>query len=192
MTMARQRHHHAWTINFGFVVSDSFSLSRYIPLVTSFSFAAWMLPGDVLQSAEVSITSEEFGGTTYFDQTLAFTQSGCVSNQYGYNVCTETAGMGLYSINAGTYWVNLQNAVVTNGDPVYWDENSGPSQASENTLGTLPSESFTVGGYTCIGCGCSAHPDCGPPSPEPASWLLLGSGVVTIFSFLSCLSRKFF
>ena len=47
-------------------------------------------------------------------------------------------------LNAGTYWVNLQNAVVNTGDPVYWDENSGPSLASESSVGTIPSESFTI------------------------------------------------
>jgi len=26
---------------------------------------------------------------------------------------------------AGTYWINLQNATVGNGDAVYWDENDG-------------------------------------------------------------------
>ena len=39
---------------------------------------------------------------------------------------------------------NLQNAVVNTGDPVYWDENSGPSLASESSVGTIPSESFTI------------------------------------------------
>ena len=44
--------------------------------------------------------------------------------------------------------MNLSNAVVNTGDPVYWDENSGPSLASENSVGTIPSESFTVLGST--------------------------------------------
>ena len=59
--------------------------------ISGLTFGAWLFPGDVLQTVEVSITSAEFGGTTYFDQVLSFTQSGCSGNQYGFNVCTETS-----------------------------------------------------------------------------------------------------
>jgi hypothetical protein len=137
----------AWTINFGFIVSDSFNVTQgNNTSVTGMSFAAWMAPGDVLDSAEVSITSSENGGTSYFDQTVNFTQIGCIGNEFGYNVCTETASFNGPTLINGTYWVNLQNASSAAGDPVYWDENSGPSQASESTVGTIPSESFTIQG----------------------------------------------
>ena len=95
------------------------------------NFAAWLFPGDVLESAEVSITSSEFGGTTYFDGTVNFTQSGCTTNSFGFSLCNETGSFSGDALNAGTYWLNLQNAIVNTGDPVYWDENSGPSSASE-------------------------------------------------------------
>jgi hypothetical protein len=41
------------------------------------------------------------------------------------------------SLNAGTYWLTLQNATSTLGQPIYWDENDGPSLASNNAIGTL-------------------------------------------------------
>jgi uncharacterized repeat protein (TIGR03803 family) len=145
----------AWTINFGFIVSDTFTLANDGAIVTGMSFGAWLNPGDTQISAEVSITSGINGGTSYFSQTVNFTQSGCAGNEFGYNVCTETASFNGPALSNGTYWVNLQNATVTNGDsgdPIYWDENSGvgcqspgcPSQADENTIGTIPSESFTI------------------------------------------------
>ena len=168
----------AWTINFGFIVSDTFTLgSASSPI--GITFAAWLFPGDILESAEVSITSSEFGGTTYFDGNVNFTQSDCTSNQFGFSICNESGMFGPVNLNAGTYWLNLQNATVNTGDPVYWDENSGPSQASENSVGTIPSESFSLLG----GCGGSkSSPDCGPPppptSPEPSSLLLFVSGVL--------------
>ncbi len=96
----------------------------------------------------MQITSAEFGGTTFFDGVVNFTQSGCSGNQYGFNVCTETGSFGPVNLAGGTYWLNLDNAVVNSGDPVYWDENSGPSSASENSVGTIPSEAFTVLGGT--------------------------------------------
>ena len=144
-----------WTINGGFVVSDTLTVPNGGGPVNGMTFAAWAFPGDVLQTAEISITSSEFGGTTYTDQVVNFTQSGCSGNQYGFNVCTETSSGNFSAVNlaAGTYWVNLQNAVVnTGGDPIYWDENSGigctsqgcPSMASETSIGTIPSEAFTI------------------------------------------------
>jgi hypothetical protein len=184
----------AWTINFGFVVSDTFTLSSHIFSLDGLSFSAWLFPGDILQSAEVSITSSEFGGTTFFDGTVNFTQSNCVYNQFGFDVCNEAGSFSTNPLNAGTYWLNLQNAVVTSGNPVYWDENNGPSFASENSIGTIPSESFTVLGGGCIGCGCTLHPDpdCGPPeSPEPSGLLLFSSGALALFG-AGGLSRFFY
>ena len=173
----------AWTINFGFVVSDSFTAMGE---VSGVSFGAWLFPGDVLQSAEVSITSAEFGGTTYFDGTVRFAQSACVGNQYGFNVCTETGSFNAF-LNAGTYWLNLQNAVVNTGDPVYWDENFGgpashawpQSLASENSVGTIPSESFSILGMCGAGAGC-ASAGAASGTPEPSTLLLLGSVSVAL------------
>jgi hypothetical protein len=176
-----------WTINFGFAVSDSFTLSSGAT-VSGLNFAAWTTPGDVLESAEVSITSSEFGGTSYFDQTVNFTQSGCVANQYGYNVCTESGTFSGPSLNAGTYWLNLQNASVNTGDPVYWDENSGPSSGSENSIGTIPSESFTLLGGSGVGPG-STGVGSGTGTPEPSSIMLFGSGVLGLAGVLR---RKLF
>jgi uncharacterized repeat protein (TIGR03803 family) len=149
----------AWTINNGFVTSNSFTVPSGASLINGLTFGAWAFPGDVLQTVEVSITSSEFGGTTYYDGAVNFTQSGCSGNQFGFNVCTESADYS-FTVNlaGGTYWVNLSNAVVNDGDPIYWDENSGvgcdspgcPSAASQNSVGTIPSEAFSVlGNETC-------------------------------------------
>ncbi len=169
-----------WTINFGFVVSDTFTLFAD-STVQGVAFGAWLFPGDVLQTAEVVISSAEFGGTIYTDQTISFTKSGCSSNQYGYNVCTETGTLANTNLSAGTDWLNLENAVVNTGDPVYWDENSGPSQASENSVGTIPSEAFTI-----LGGGCCTAP---PSTPEPSSFILLGSAILALSGVLG---RKLF
>ena len=161
----------AWTINFGFAVSDTFSLTSN-STVNGLNFGAWLFAGDILESTEVTITSNEFGGTTYFDQQVNFTQSGCGTNQVGFNVCTETSSaFSGPTLNAGTYWLTLQNALVNTGDPVYWDESDGPSSASNVALGTIGSESFTILGSSSGGTG---------TTPEPASILLFGSGVVGV------------
>ncbi len=164
----------AWDTNFGYVVSDTFTLSTN-STVTGLNFGAWIFPGDVLQNVEVQITSAEFGGTVYTDQLVNVTQSGCSGNQYGFNVCTESGNFGTpVNLGAGTYWLNLDNAFINPGDPLYWDENSGPSQASENTVGTIPSEAFTILGTTTTT----------GTVPEPSSIMLIGSGILGLAGVL--------
>ena len=75
----------AASVNFGFVVSDTFNVTNNGTTITGGSFGMWLFSGDTLTSAELSITSGENSGTSYFDQTVNFTQGSCVANQYGYN-----------------------------------------------------------------------------------------------------------
>lgn len=163
----------------GLIVSDTFIFQRDVQ-VTQFEFSAWLSPEDrgPISSLELSITSSEFGGTTYFDQVLtswSLGPAGCVGNEFGYFNCDEIATFAGPTLAGGTtYWVNLQNAQIPDGDPVYWDQNFGvgcggsdghgagcPSLASQNMLGTIPSEAFTIYGSPA------------QTVPEPSSLLLL-------------------
>jgi len=156
----------AWPINFGFVTSDTFTVGSRGASVSGLCFYAWVYPGDIPESVEVSITSSEFGGTSYFDGAVNLTcQLVCTAGQHlgpppricgespshptgALNVYACTASFGPVGLAAGTDWLNLQNASVPSGDPVFWDENSGPSSASENAVGTIPSESFVIYGMS--------------------------------------------
>jgi len=165
----------SWTINLGFIVSDTFTVGAGGATITGLTFGAWLFPGDTLQSAEISITSSEFGGTTYFDGVVNFTQSGCSLNFFGFEVCTETGAFDGPRLSGGSYWLNLQNARANTGDPVYWDENSGQSLASNDSEGTIPSEAFTVLGTTS---------GTGGTVPEPSSIMLLASGALGLGAVL--------
>jgi hypothetical protein len=175
----------AWTINSGFVVSDSFTVGSGGASINGLVFGAWAFPGDTLETVGISITSSEFGGTVYFaDQAVNFTQSGCSANQFGFNVCTETsAPFGPVNLSVGTYWLTLSNAVVPD-DPIYWDENSGPSSASENSVGTIPSEAFTL-----LGSSSTSTTSTTGTVPEPSSFMLIGSGILGLAGVLR---RKLF
>lgn len=166
-----------WTINFGFVISDSFTISTGPSQVNGLSFWAWITPGDTVTSVEVKLTSQPLSGTVYFDGMVNLTQSNCFLNSYSYDVCQLTGTFTPTNLINGTYWLQLQNAEDTLGDPVYWDENAGvdchspgcPSEGINNSLGgTLPSEAFTILGTR----------EGGGTVPEPATLMLLASGVL--------------
>jgi hypothetical protein len=178
----------AWTINFGYIVSDTFTLLNN-STVTGFDAGMWEFPGDTLVSLDWSMTSQEFGGTLYASGTASgknLTDTFISLNQYGYNI-DEISVTGLnVSLNAKTYWLNLANASVPSGDPVYWDENNGvgcggddgkgsscPSMPSENGVGSILSESFDVKG----------NPS-GGTTPEPGSLLLFASGALGLAGLL--------
>jgi PEP-CTERM motif-containing protein len=174
----------AWTINFGYIVSDTFTGVSYVDF---FQFGVWELPGDTLSSVDWSITSAENGGTVYGSGTGRTLDKFLSTNQFGYDIDQiSVGGLNVFLDSTKTYWLNLQNASVPSGDPVYWDENSGigcggtgggrncPAEASQNATGTIASEAFTI----------NSCQNCGPSTPEPGSILLFGSGILGVVGLL--------
>jgi hypothetical protein len=174
----------AWTINFGFTVSDSFTLGSSGGAVDSFHFVYWdASSSDVLTTADLQLGTTSFGGSA---TTVAFSNTFLGTNQYGYFLYQADATGLSIPWAGGAGFATLGNACTTSGcsisNPIYWDENSGPSTAYENTIGSIPSEAFTLTR------ACSAgSPDCLPPVPEPSSILLFSSGV---FGLVGILRRK--
>ncbi len=145
----------AWTINFGYSVSDSFSAT----IGPTLTFTYWDADlSDPLTTVDVQIGSTPFGGSI---QTLVVTNSFPPTvNSDGFYVYKATVPLDFVSSG----YLTLSNACTTLGcsvTPIYWEQYSGTPPA---TLGIL--------GYTNTNgsLGSCAEPDpvtgC-PPNPIP-------------------------
>jgi hypothetical protein len=178
----------AWTINNGFAVSDSFTLASGAT-ANGVNFGVWLFPQDTITGVGWSIGTSEYG-TNYGSGTASVSLGSTSINGFGYEVGAASFALPNIALGAGTYYLTLQNAVVPNGDPVYWDENDGPGiDVWENAVGHLSGNCAASGG----GSGTCAESfqilgEASTTIPEPATCALLGSGLLAA----ACLRRRFF
>lgn len=164
----------SFTGAYGWEMANSFVLGSQTT-ITGFSVGAWVLPGDQPVGVSWQILS---GGPDWTGGTVLASGNATFSNAYwgtgfdgSYDIYTATVTGLNIPLSGGTYWLELTNGTTTvEGNPVYWDENDGASQARQANYGVdqgpVGSEAFTINGTT------------GGTTPEPGTLILFGTGVV--------------
>ena len=118
----------AWEINFGSVVSDSFTLSGGGTSVKGGNFSVWTFPGDTISQVDWSITSDPNSGTVYgsgtapvsctFQFTNIFGSDG-PSSAYQYALGPLTTGKGAceFTYCSETFQILGDSNIQTQGVP---------------------------------------------------------------------------
>ena len=170
----------AFTINQGLEVADSFTLASNSTL-TGVNLIAWLSPSDTMTNVDWLITTSAFGGTTEGSGTASVTGSYLKTVQNGgYDLDQVSFSLPDLSLTAGTYYLQLQNAVTGDGHTVYWDDSNGLSDAVGAGDGASPSDLNGV--VNTVGTNSETFQIIGNAdasvTPEPSSFLLLGSGLL--------------
>ncbi len=131
-----------WTINFGYQVADSFTAAPG-STATSMSFETWAadaLSTDTPQTVDWAIVNgNPLGGGTFTiidSGTASITATALGLNGALDELFSDTISLPNVALTCGSNcWIELQNGVTADGQPMYWDNNDGPSDAWENTIG---------------------------------------------------------
>src|SRR5271157_2347438 len=133
----------------GYSVTDSFTLAAASTLTTA-QVGLWTYISEAPpDSLNWSITTSPLGGATVASGVAALTNAFVGVGYYTeYYVYQSTFSLGGASLAAGTYYLQLDQGTSSGGDFLLWDVNNGPSQAWNNSVGSVFGQ-CAVGATSC-------------------------------------------
>lgn len=180
----------AWIISAGYGAADSFTLATP-SILTGVDYTGWDHHGETILTVDWAILNGEPGtGTVLFSGTASVLSTFMFVSYDGHDIKSDSFALPDIALNAGSYWLELDNGVATNGYKTGWDINGGPSQAWANPFGgetmCTPVVNSPENGR------CSMAFDIVGRVPEPASLGMLAAGLSLLgFAFSGrLLSRK--
>jgi hypothetical protein len=166
-------------INSGASVADSFTGSG---VATGANFVSWNYTSDTPETVDWAIANGNplNGGTIFASGTATITPIFLLTNEIGFDLYSDTISFSGVTLTGGNYWFELSDASGANGDPMYWDDNNGPSSAWDSASGDLTnySSGFDPGSNS------EAFSILGGGTPEPATWALMLAGFAGLGSAL--------
>ena len=172
----------ALTINNGVQTEDSFTVAATSTL-TSVTFGDWVTDGDQALSIEWAIVPSE-GSQTPVCSTCSGTANltGVLDTTNSLaKVYDETFSLPDITLAPGTYWLELQDELLSEGDAAYWDINGGPSMVWNSAVGDLSNNACNVSSTgTCSNAFTIYGTVDAAATPEPGSLTLFGAAAVVI------------
>jgi hypothetical protein len=167
----------SYEISNGVAVSDSFTLASS-SIITGIDFGAWTLTGATVSTVDWGITEtpNSFTGFIASGTMVNVTTDGPpTANSATTDTSVDSFSTGAVALGAGVYYLVLQNAVASDGGPVGWDDNNGPSTAFSSWI------NGSIKDFIGPGSNSESFQVLGSPSggavPEPASWVLMLVGL---------------
>jgi hypothetical protein len=162
----------AFPIYDGNEVTDSFTISSSSTVTGVSNVGLWAIAGDIPTDLPATLswvisTSPDGGGTVEGSGSgvgLSTSLFGIAFNEYF--VYSGSFTVGSVTLSAGTYYLELENAVPSPyPGSVGWDINTGPSTADVNGS-SVAAESFEIDGTV--------------NAPEPTTTVLFGMGLAAL------------
>lgn len=158
------------------VITNSFTLSQAV-IITGVDFGVETLVGDSVSAIDWTITAVP---PTSYPPAVGATASvtdGPTTIDAAFpgslSLGIDSFSTGNVDLAAGTYYLTLQNAVVTNNDTAGWLINFGPSTATGCNTSFCPVTDYSEGFQVL-----------GTAVPEPSAWMmmLVGFGALGLAS----------
>lgn len=163
----------------GFGITNPFTLPNPATL-TGVNFGAWLDPGATITNIGWLLGTSAFGSDIASGYATPISHTFFASSLFNdYDIDSVSFTFPDVNVAAGSYWLTLQSVAATGGGWVYWDVTSNTGSAIQSGSGWTGANAFQILGNSAAAA-----------APEPASFLLLATGLAAALVLRRKLSRS--